>query len=177
MKFRAAGITLESIEDGPGYRLVLYTQGCPHGCTGCHNPDTHNNDGGYEEDTGNIIQKVLDNSLLDGIAISGGEPLIQPGAMCEIAKELRKKNRSVLVYSGYTYEQILDMGAKEKELLKNVDILIDGKYEKTKATMDLPFRGSANQRIIDVQKSLKEGTVAEYKLKDYIDIQIPEKFD
>ena len=156
MEIHIAGLVQDSIVDGPGFRLAVFTQGCPHACPGCHNPETHDFAGGTVAETGAIIRTMLENPLLDGITLSGGDPFCQPDACAEIARAARKARLSVWAYSGWTYEQILahpDM----LPLLREVDVLIDGPFLLSQRTLDMRFRGSKNQRSIDVQKSLREG--------------------
>ncbi len=155
-KIRVAGIIQESIVDGPGIRLVVFTQGCRHNCKGCHNPQTHDFSGGYEISIDEILNILKSNPLLDGITLSGGDPFEQPDSCCYLAEKVRELGLNVVTYTGYTYENLL----KKKEfinLLLNTDILIDGKFELSEKDLTIPFRGSRNQRIIDVKRSLESG--------------------
>ncbi len=160
MKLRIAGTVNDSIVDGPGIRFTVFTQGCPHHCEGCHNPQTHDFNGGSEADTDEIISKFLSNPLLDGITLSGGEPMCQAKALVPIAKSAKEHGLNVITYTGYTYEQLID-GASEtngwRELLEYVDFLIDGRFELSQRSLELHFKGSKNQRVIDVKSSLNEG--------------------
>lgn len=159
-KLRIAGTVNESIVDGPGIRLVVFTQGCRHNCPGCHNPDTHSFDGGSLMDIDDIIKKVKANPLLDGITLSGGEPFEQAPACAELGKKAQLAGLDVVTYTGYRYEYIVkNAGAREgwAELLQISDILIDGKFELDKKSLLLKFRGSRNQRIIDVKASKAAG--------------------
>ena len=152
-KIRIAGIEEESIVDGPGIRLVVFTQGCKHNCKGCHNPESHSFEGGKLVDIEEILQEIKSNPLLDGLTLSGGDPFEQWQASSELAKSVKKLGLNVVTYTGYTFEEILkDQGFKE--LLLQTDILIDGKYEIEEKSLLLQFRGSKNQRIIDVKKFL-----------------------
>lgn len=160
MKIRVASpLTFDSIVDGPGLRMVIWTQGCNHNCKGCHNPQTHILNGGYEIDTEEIINKIKTLKLQRGITLSGGEPFLQPEASEEIAKEAKKKGLDVWVYTGFDFEQLLDKNNdlyfKYLSLLRQVDVLVDGKFIEAQKDISLKFRGSSNQRIIDVAKSLK----------------------
>lgn len=157
---RISGIVKESIVDGPGIRYVVFTQGCPHRCEGCHNPQTHDFSGGRDEDINNIIDEIKKNPLLSGVTLSGGEPFCQPLPLAELSKEVHKLNKNVISYSGYTFEELLGLSEKNPEiyeLLREVDLLIDGKFILAQKSLMLKFRGSRNQRIIDVKKSLAEG--------------------
>ena len=159
----SSSTTLDSIVDGPGLRMVIWTQGCIHNCKECHNPQTHDLCGGYEEDTKNIISKVRTLKLQKGITLSGGEPFLQQEALEEIAKEARNNSLDVWAYTGFTLDQLLDLNNPDRfknlNLLKYIDVLVDGKFEIDKKDFTLKFRGSSNQRIIDVQKTLKHKKV------------------
>ena len=162
MKIRIAGIINDSIVDGPGLRLTVFTQGCNHNCFGCHNPNTHNLDGGYLIECDEIINLVKDNPLLDGITISGGEPLLQPEPVEYLCKNIKMLGLGVLVYTGFEYEEVIN-DRKIISLLENVDILIDGKFVLEEKSLDLRFRGSKNQRMIDVQQSIITNNIVFYK--------------
>lgn len=164
MKIKIAGIVQESIVDGPGFRTAIFTQGCPHHCPGCHNPQTHDFDGGTWMETDEIIKPILNNILLDGITLSGGEPFCQAEACAEIARAARKSGLNVWSYSGYTYEQLIAGKEEWKMLLSELDVLVDGPFIMDKKTLDARFRGSSNQRLIDVQKSLQTGEIVEFVL-------------
>lgn len=156
MKIRIFGIANDSIVDGPGLRLTVFTQGCPHGCPGCHNPQSHDFAGGREMDTEEILKMMRENPLLDGVTLSGGEPFCQSEACLEIAKAAHAAGLNVWGYSGYTFEQLL----KKSEcapLLAELDVLVDGPFVQAKRSLECPWRGSTNQRLIDVQASLKSG--------------------
>lgn len=153
MKLRVAGIIEESIVDGPGIRLVVFTQGCKHNCIGCHNPETHSFTGGKLIDIDSIVHMVKSNPLLDGITLSGGEPFEQVKECAILAKKVKELGLSVVTYTGYTFEEILK-DRNLRELLIYTDILIDGKFDIRKKSLILKFRGSTNQRIIDVKKYL-----------------------
>lgn len=149
---RLSGIVEESIVDGPGLRYVLFTQGCPHCCKGCHNPETHPLEGGFSLSPETVLAQFAENPLLAGITFSGGEPFLQADALCAVAEGVRAQGKSVLVYTGFTYEQLLARVESESgvgSLLKLTDILIDGPYVEALRDLELHFRGSANQRILD----------------------------
>ncbi|KMT21420.1 anaerobic ribonucleoside-triphosphate reductase activating protein [Clostridium cylindrosporum] len=158
MKVKLAGITKESLVDGPGIRYVIFSQGCNHNCKGCHNPSTHSFDKGKEFDVEEILQDILNRKHIDGVTFSGGDPFYQPEEFGYIAKRLREENIHIISYTGFKYENILD-NYKMKELLENVDILIDGPFIENKKTFKMAFRGSENQRAIDVKKSLLDDKV------------------
>lgn len=159
MLIRIAGITQDSIVDGPGLRLAVFTQGCPHHCEGCHNPETHDFAGGRLIDTSEIIAMMDKNPLLEGITLTGGEPFCQSEACVELAKAAKKRGLNVWVYTGYTYGQLQKLGKRwrVRGLLRFTDVLVDGRYVQSQRTLDLPWRGSKNQRLINVQEVLKNG--------------------
>ena len=156
MDIRIAGFENDSIVDGPGFRLAVFTQGCPHHCPGCHNPETHDFAAGTVVDTEKIIAQMLDNPLLDGLTLSGGEPFCQPGPCTVLAKAAHEANLNVWAYSGFTFEQ-LQTKPEVQELLREVDVLVDGRFELSLRTLDLRFRGSKNQRLIDLPRTRATG--------------------
>ena len=157
---RIAGVVRESIVDGPGIRFTVFCQGCPHGCPGCHNPDTHSFDGGYDCSIDKILGEIDKNPLLAGVTFSGGEPMCQPEAFLELAKEVKKRKLDIVIFSGYTFEELTEM-SKERasigELLDLADYLIDGRFFQSERDLSLTFRGSRNQRFIDLKKSKEAG--------------------
>lgn len=156
-KIRIAGFVNDSITDGPGLRFTIFTQGCPHRCKGCHNPQTHDFNGGYEINQEEIMKKIEENPLLSGVTFSGGEPLIQADKLIDIAKFIKEKNLNLAIYTGFTFEQLMEKNDENiNKLLELADVLIDGKFEEDKRSLSLKFKGSSNQRIIDLKKSLKE---------------------
>jgi anaerobic ribonucleoside-triphosphate reductase activating protein len=146
--------------DGPGLRTVLWTQGCKHHCIGCHNPGTHPLDGGFETSTEEIMETLKTLKLQKGITFSGGEPFLQPEACAEIARFCHNLNWDVWVYTGYTYEEILaNNNSLWNEFLEEIDVLIDGPFILEKKDFTLLYRGSSNQRIIDVNLSKKNNKI------------------
>jgi len=159
---RIAGIIKESIVDGPGIRMVVFAQGCKHNCPGCHNPDTHSFDGGTLVTVNSILEQARKNPILDGITFSGGEPFEQAEAFAVLAQEAKKLNLNIVTYTGYTYEYILENSSKFsgwEALINETDILVDGRYEEDKRNLLLKFRGSENQRIIDVKRTKVENRI------------------
>ena len=155
---RLAGIAFESLVNGPGIRRVLFAQGCKHDCKGCFNPDTHDFNGGIDYNIDKLINDVKENPLLKGVTFSGGDPFEQAEQFAYIAKKLKVWGKNIWCYTGYTFEYILTHRYERKgwnELLQNIDVLVDGKFEQDKSNPNLKFRGSSNQRIIDVKNSLK----------------------
>ena len=167
MKIRLYGTVNDSIVDGPGLRYVIFTQGCLHHCPGCHNPDSHAIDGGYIEDTEQCLLEIDQNPLLDGVTLSGGEPFLQATALIHLVQKVKKRHLHVMIYSGYTFEEILELGDEEKKLLSLCDTLVDGKFILSLKSMELLYKGSSNQRIIDIQASLKTHMVIEQEINEY----------
>jgi anaerobic ribonucleoside-triphosphate reductase activating protein len=160
MEVRIAGITKESVVDGPGIRMVIFAQGCPHQCEGCHNPQTHDPDQGLLMETDEILNMVAQARLIRGVTLSGGEPFLQAKPFSLLAKEIRLKNLDVVTYTGFTFEELLAISLKRpavRALLANTDILVDGPYLAAERDLRLAFRGSRNQRLINVRRSLNEG--------------------
>lgn len=158
-RLKIAGLIKESIVDGPGIRMVVFAQGCVHNCEGCHNPHTHSFEGGKEVTVGEIIDIAKKNPLLDGITLSGGEPFEQAESFAGLAHEAKKAGLNVFTYTGYTFEHLTEQLEKKhgwKELLSRSDFIVDGRFDKQKKNMLLKFRGSENQRIIDVPRSIRE---------------------
>ena len=159
MKLRIAGLVNDSIVDGPGFRLAVFTQGCPHNCPGCHNPETHDFNGGSDMDTAEIILTMEDNPLLDGVTLTGGDPFCQPEACLEVARAAHKLGLNVWAYTGYTWEALLaEANPARMALLKEIDVLVDGPFLLAQRSLELKFCGSRNQRLIDVHRSLEVGT-------------------
>ena len=154
---RIANYIQDSIVDGKGLRFTLFTQGCPHRCEGCHNPQTHDFDGGREMSTDEIVAIILKNPLTDGVTFSGGEPFAQARDCAVIARAVREKGLNVWAYSGYTFEQLLEGSDDMRELLSLCDVLVDGPFILAQRSLTLKWRGSANQRVLDVPKSLAAG--------------------
>ena len=157
---RIAGVVRESIVDGPGLRFAVFTQGCAHHCPECQNPETWDFDGGYECEIDKIINAMDENPLLDGITMSGGDPLYQAEASYSLCSKVKEKGLNVVVFTGYTYEELMELEKKDpwiEKLLGVTDILIDGRYEKDKRDLTLIFRGSQNQRVIDMNASREQG--------------------
>ena len=152
-----AGIINDSIVDGPGIRMTVFAQGCPHHCHGCHNPETWEFGIGTPMEVERIADIVGTNPLCRGVTFSGGEPFAQAEGFAKLAKLLKSRGYEVASYSGYTYEQLINGTEAQRELLQSIDVLIDGRFELSQRSLEIAFRGSKNQRIIDVQKSLTTG--------------------
>ena len=152
-----AGIVNDSIVDGPGIRMTVFAQGCPHHCQGCHNPETWQFGCGTPMEEERIADIVATNPLCRGVTFSGGEPFAQAEGFTKLAKLLKSRGYEVASYSGYTFEELTKGTEAQQELLKSIDVLIDGRFELGQRSLEIAFRGSKNQRIIDVQKSLIAG--------------------
>lgn len=160
MNIRISGLVNDSIVDGPGLRFTVFTQGCPHHCPGCHNPETHDPAGGHDEDTQSIIQKMLVNPLLSGVTLSGGDPMMQPESCLEIAKAAHQNMLNVWTYTGYTWEKLWQESDPARiALLRETDVLVDGPFLLQERSLELKFCGSRNQRLIDVKASLEAGCI------------------
>ena len=166
----AADLQPDSIVDGEGIRTVVWTQGCPHNCKGCHNPGTNDFNGGFLVDVDEVIEELRSIEGQDGITLSGGDPMCQSDACIEICKAAKEMGLNIWCYTGFTYENVIN-NPKQRKLLDYIDILVDGKFVLEEKSLDIYFRGSRNQRIIDVKKSLEEESVVlveEYRDdKDY----------
>ena len=156
-----SGIVGDSIVDGPGIRTTVFSQGCPHHCEGCHNPDTWDFGCGTPMDEETILQIVRSNPLCRGVTFSGGEPFAQSEGFARLAALLKAEGYEVASYSGYTFEELLTGSPEQKKLLESIDILIDGPFLLAEKSLELVFRGSRNQRILDVPKSLAAGRAVE----------------
>lgn len=162
MIFRLAGEIKHSLVNGPGIRYVVFFQGCPHHCEGCQNPETHDVSGGIEANTDDVMERIRKAKFLDGVTLSGGDPLMQPEACGLIAKAAHEMGLSVWVYTGWRMEDVLG-NAHKRDALRYVDILVDGKFISALQREGTLFRGSSNQRFIDVQKSLSTNQVVEVR--------------
>lgn len=169
MKIRLADDNLltDSIVDGEGLRAVLWTQGCSHNCKGCHNPETHDFNKGVLVEVDEVKQLIKDLTLQDGITFSGGDPFFQPDPCIEIAKFAKEEGLNVWAYTGFLFEDLIK-NEKMREFLNYVDVLVDGKFELENKSLNLKFRGSTNQRIINVPRSLKMGKVSQIKKYDRV---------
>lgn len=151
MKVRIAGFANDSIVDGEGLRFTIFVQGCLHNCKGCHNPQTHSFEGGTLMDTEDIEQMIVKQvPMLDGITLSGGEPFLQQSACLELAKFAHKLDLNVWCYTGYEYDAV-----ENTDLIKEIDVLVDGKYVESLRSLDLLYRGSSNQKIIFLKNGKK----------------------
>ena len=168
MKIRIFGTVEDSIVDGPGLRYAVFTQGCPHHCPGCHNPESHDFSGGRDADTADIVAAIRTNPLLDGVTLSGGDPLCQAEACLEIAEAARAAHLNVWCYTGWTWEALQQEADPAKLALRRaVDVRVDGPFVESQRSLELTFCGSRNQRLIDVPKTLAAGEVILWQPKKW----------
>ena len=156
-----SGIAGDSIVDGPGIRTTVFSQSCPHHCPGCHNPETWDFGCGTPMEEEAIVEIVRSNPLCRGVTFSGGEPFAQSAGFARLARLLKARGYEVASYSGYTFEELLEGSEEQKQLLASIDVLIDGPFLLAEKSLEVPFRGSRNQRILDVPRSLAEGRAVE----------------
>ena len=178
MKIRLAtpDIQADSVVDGEGIRAVIWTQGCPHHCQGCHNPETHDFNAGYLVDVDTIKEQIKNLTFHTGITLSGGDPLMQVEACLDIARFTKDLGLDIWCYTGFTFEELI-IASKTKPIIKDflntIDVLVDGKFKLEEKTYDSVFRGSKNQRIIDTKKSLAKDKLVElskYKKSESLEI-------
>lgn len=156
---RIAGIVRDSIVDGPGVRDVIFTQGCPHHCFGCHNQNTWDMNGGEVRLSGSILRELSDSQ--NDITISGGEPLSQWSALLRLLELINEQtDKRVWLYTGYTVDLNQNF---YKVLARYVDVIVDGKFVEELKDPDLLFRGSSNQRIVDIKASVECGEIIEWE--------------
>ena len=154
------GLVQDSIVDGPGFRFSCFVQGCPHHCPGCHNPETHDPAGGREVSVEELAAQMGKNPLTDGLTLSGGDPFCQAAECAALARLAHEKGLNVWTYTGYTYERLLEGDLPDAlELLEQTDVLVDGPFLLAEKSYEALFRGSANQRLIDVKQSKAAGHV------------------
>ena len=149
-------IVEDTTVDGPGFRTTVYSAGCPNCCPGCHNPQSWDIANGHEVDVEDILKIILADQFAD-VTFSGGDPMFQPAGFAALAKAVKERSgKNIWCYTGYLFEDLLQ-NAQQKELLEYVDVLVDGRFVEVLKDESLRFRGSSNQRIIDVQASLLQG--------------------
>ena len=163
-----SGLISDSIVDGPGIRTTVFSQGCPHHCPGCHNPETWEFGCGTDMEEERLVEIVRGNPLCRGVTFSGGEPFAQAEGFAKLARLLKEKGYEVASYTGYTFEELLEGSAEQRLLLESIDILIDGPFLLAEKSLEVPFRGSKNQRILDVPKSLAAGMAVETRSKRWL---------
>ena len=149
-------IVEDTTVDGPGFRTSVYSSGCPHHCPGCHNPQSWNIENGHPVELEEILKVILDDPFAD-VTFSGGDPMFQPQGFTELAKAIKQHScKNIWCYTGYRFEELLQ-NPVQKALLEQIDVLVDGRFIEALKDEELRFRGSSNQRIIDVHASLQQG--------------------
>ena len=149
----------DTMVDGPGFRTSIYCAGCRHNCPGCHNPQSWDFSGGYTVSTDDVM-RVIEADPFANVTFSGGDPMYQPEGFAELARAIHQRTpeKTIWCYTGFTFEQLLS-NPRQRALLEQLDVLVDGPFIKEQRDESLVFRGSSNQRIIDVPKSLRQGTI------------------
>ena len=162
MTIRVLSVLHDTTVDGPGFRTSIYCAGCGHHCPGCHNPQSWDFDGGEERSVDDLMAEITEDPFAD-FTFTGGDPLYQAAAFTELARRIKQEtNKNIWCYTGFLFEDIRDK-AQFQELFNHIDVIVDGRFDLSQRNEDLPFRGSANQRIIDVQKSLREDNIVMWK--------------
>lgn len=164
MELRIAGSVRESVVDGPGLRFVIFAQGCRHGCNGCHNPGAWDPSGGALVKAEDLLEQIRNTRLIKGVTFSGGEPFLQAEQMAWLGREVKKLGLDVITFTGHTWEALLSLAEADKavaELLQASDYIVDGPFILEERDLEIPFRGSRNQRFIDAVQSRLEGKVIE----------------
>ena len=167
----AADLQTDSIVDGPGLRAVLWTQGCAHHCKGCQNERTWDFNGGGMVPISMVYEAIDELVYQDGITFSGGDPMFQVEACDKIAKYCKDKGLNIWVYTGFTFEELMLMSRRKPiylEFLKKIDVLVDGRFILEERDLSLLFRGSRNQRLIDVPKTLISGNIVLFDEAKYL---------
>jgi anaerobic ribonucleoside-triphosphate reductase activating protein len=160
MMAQIAGFKRESVIDGPGIRAVVFFQGCRHHCPGCHNPETWDEAAGTDMTVEDIWRSLAVTPLVSGITFSGGEPFLQPAAALELVHKARSERMDVWIYTGYVWDQLFaHPDPLVRDLLAACDVLVDGPFRQNEKRLDLPYRGSANQRLISIPESLRTGAI------------------
>ena len=170
----AADLQSDSIVDGPGLRTVIWTQGCSHHCPGCQNPQTWDFNGGGLVPIEMVKEAIDELEGQSGITFSGGDPMFQPEACTELAEYCKSKGYNIWVYTGFTFEELLKLSKKKPiylDFLENIDVLVDGRFILEEKDLNMLFRGSRNQRIIDIPKTLKSGKVVLFDENEYNEVE------
>lgn len=156
------GTVADSIVDGPGLRFAVFVQGCSHHCPGCHNPESQPATGGTSRALADILEEIQSNPLIQNVTLSGGEPFEQPHGCALLARALKARGFGVWTYSGYLLEDLQARAATDpavQDLLEATDVLVDGPFIQAKKSLDITWRGSTNQRVINLPKTLASGTI------------------
>lgn len=168
---RIFGTAADSIVDGPGLRYAVFVQGCSHRCPGCHNPESQSHCGGTVQSVESLVVQIKENGLVHDVTISGGEPFEQPEACAELARQLKEDGYGIWTYTGFQYEDLLRMSEEVPAigvLLDNTDVLVDGPFVQAKKSLMLKFRGSSNQRLIDMRKTREQNRVVAWQREEEV---------
>ena len=168
---RIFGVVEESIVDGPGIRYSVVVQGCSHGCPGCHNPESHSPKGGELRPIESVLGGIRANKLIAGVTLSGGEPFEQPHACAALTQQLKADGYNIWTFTGYLYEDLMKMSQANPDiacLLNNIDVLVDGPFVEELKSLELDWRGSSNQRVIDLAKTRDVGAIVEWKQPEMV---------
>jgi anaerobic ribonucleoside-triphosphate reductase activating protein len=169
VKVRLAGLQPESIVDGPGVRFTVFFQGCSHRCQGCHNPETHDASGGNLVELDQLLAQIERSRIVDGVTFSGGEPFEQTPAAAALAAGVCKLGLDLVIFSGYTFEELVFKSQSDQytaNLLQAGSLLVDGPFVQAEKDLNLAYRGSRNQRLIDLPRSLNTGKPVMFSLSD-----------
>ncbi|MCF0104559.1 MAG: anaerobic ribonucleoside-triphosphate reductase activating protein [Eggerthellaceae bacterium] len=167
-KINLFGTVSESIVDGPGLRYVVFTQGCPYHCKGCHNPQSQEFVDNIIMEVQDVIEDIKATHLIQGVTLSGGDPFSQAGPCGEMAKKLKELAYNVWCYTGNLYENHLEISKHDHDvasLLNNIDVLVDGPFIESKMSYTIDWCGSTNQRVIDMNKTRETGELVLYKIE------------
>jgi anaerobic ribonucleoside-triphosphate reductase activating protein len=169
VKVRLAGLQPESIVDGPGVRFTVFFQGCSHRCQGCHNPETHDASGGNLVELDQLLAQIERSRIVDGVTFSGGEPFEQTPAAAALAAGVCKLGLDLVIFSGYTFEELVFKSQSDQytaNLLQAGSLLVDGPFVQAEKDLNLAYRGSRNQRLIDLPRSLNTGKPVIFSISD-----------
>lgn len=172
---RIYGLVSDSIVDGPNLRFSVFVQGCAHGCKGCHNPESHDPNGGYTKDIGEIFDEIEANKLVHDVTFSGGEPFDQAAACAVLAEKLKSKGYGIWAFTGYLYEDLLRASQNDRgiaDFLNQIDVLVDGPFVEDLSSYELDWKGSSNQRLIDLHKTRESGNIKLWE-PERIEYRIP----
>lgn len=168
------GTASDSIVDGPGLRFSVFVQGCSHHCPGCHNPESQPFEGGYSADIEDIVKEIQSNKLIKDVTLTGGEPFDQCKEVLKLALVLKKLGYHLWIYSGYCYEDLMAGNPHKSapDLLACCDVLVDGPFVEELKSFDLVWKGSSNQRVIDLKKTQEAGEIVIWKPEE-LSFEIP----
>lgn len=163
---RILNIIHDTTVDGPGFRTSIYCAGCRHACPGCHNPESWNPHGGHDASIDDLMQEIVSDPFAH-VTFSGGDPMFQAEGFLELCRRIKEEtDKTVWCFTGFTWERIFADGTLAmQELAQSVDVIVDGPFVQDLRDTDLLFRGSSNQRLVDVPRTLREGRVVLWERK------------